>query len=108
MNNINEDISILTTIPKYALDRISLLSKYCVCHYLEDTKLKKEEVTSIDIGLGELLIKEEQDTIRYKFIPARSLEKAIIETLKTGESPLINEAENIFIDRIIHTYKDLL
>lgn len=108
MNNINEDIAILTTIPKYALDRISLLSRYCVCHYIEDTKLKKEEITSVNIGLGELLIKQDQEGIRYKFIPSKSLEKAVTETLRTGKSPLINEAENMFIDRIINTYKDLL
>lgn len=108
MNVVNEDIATLTTMPKYALDRIGVLTRYCICHYIEESKLKHEDVTTVDLGIGDLLIKQCEDGIRYKFIPSRNLEKAVSETIQTGVSPLVNEAENVFVDRIVKTYKDLL
>ena len=42
----------------------------------------------INIGIGTLLISDDQDIVKYKFIPSESLEGSINETLRTGKSPL--------------------
>lgn len=62
----------------------------------------------INIGVGTLLISDDQDIVKYKFIPSESLEESINETLRTGKSPLELKLEKSLLNKIIKTYKDIV
>lgn len=107
-NNIIEDVSQLTTIPLASLNKISALEINCICHAVQESMLAQENITSVDIGIGKLLLCQETSGIRYKFIPSSELEKSLIETLTNRKSPLISQVEETLVSRIVKTYKDLL
>ena len=108
MIDLLNDINQLTTIPRTTLDRLVQLTNTDICHCVEEQLLKQETITDIDIGIGRLLIKLEGNEIFYKFIPSTQLEKNIITTIKTKESPLIQKAEKSLVDKIENVYKELI
>lgn len=103
-----EDISTITTIPLASLQKLSDLSQQCICHAITETLLQKELITTVNIGIGKLLIKQEENSIKYKFIPSSDFEQAITDTIVNRKSPIISNAEQTLASRIIKTYKDLL
>ena len=66
MCNILNDLSVLTTIPLTSLERLSNLSTACICHTVEDSIRDNEDVSIIDVGIGKLYIKLENNSILYK------------------------------------------
>ena len=108
MNNMIEDISKLTTIQKEYLDSLIVKSEWCICSYIENTILNKENITKIDIGIGSLSILVEDNTIKYKFIPSKELESAIRTTVIDDKNPLKFKLEKTLVDKITNIYKELL
>lgn len=107
MVNLSTDLSILTTIPKNTLDNLVDKSLWCICHTVEENLINHNEITEINIGLGTLLIKVEEGSIRYKFIPSPKLEESVRDTVVNKENPLIANVESTLASRIVNTYKDL-
>ncbi len=108
MNNVIEDISTLTTIKSDYLNSLVKKSEWCICSYVEETLLKKENITKIDIGIGYLSILIEDNTIKYKFIPSEKLEDAIRKTIIDDKNPLKLKLEKVLVDKITNVYKELL
>lgn len=108
MINITKDISNITTIPYATLGKLHSLSTSCICHAVQETRLLNGNLTSVDIGIGTLYIKTTEDEIKYKFIPSSKLEKSVMETVKTGKSPLVSKVEETLKDRVMNVYKELL
>ena len=73
MTDIINDLSTLTTIPYVSLERLVDLSVACISHSIEESLLDDETYTVVDIGVGRLSIKVEDNTILYKFIPSTKL-----------------------------------
>lgn len=65
-------------------------------------------MTEIDIGIGKLLIEDDEETIRYKFIPATALEDMLHKVALDRKSPLQEQMETRLVNKIVHTYKDVL
>lgn len=108
MINILDDLSTLTTIPYVSLERLVDLSVACISHSVEDSLLDNETHTIVDIGVGKLGIKVEDNTILYKFIPSTKLEDSIKQTVLSGKSPLTLKVEETLKDKITKTYKDFI
>lgn len=105
---ILEDLSVLTTIPLASLQRLIDLSESCICHAVAEDMMQKEPITTVNIGIGKLLIKQDTDCIKYKFIPSSEFEDAIIQTVVNKKSPLETQVESTLTQCILKTYKDLL
>lgn len=105
MNKMSEDLSKLTTIPENILiklfDKIRWIIGDAICEANSD-------LVEIDIGIGTLLLSNELEHVRYKFIPDDSLDETIRNCFNDHISPIEQQLEKRFIDRIIHTYKDIL
>lgn len=102
-----EQISKITTIPVLTLKKLfSNIQKY-ICHVVLENFLNKNVESCVDIGFGKLNIYIESDRILYKFIPSAKFETQLIDTITKKESPLVIEAEDILVQKIINTYKDL-
>ena len=102
-----EQISKITTIPVLTLKKLfSNIQKY-ICHVVLENFLNKQTESAVDIGFGKLCILVEDDSVFFKFFPSQKFENQIINTIQTKESPLVTEAEDILVQKIVNTYKDL-
>ncbi len=108
MNNVIKDISTLTTINEDYLKSLVTKSEWCICSYIEESILKKETITKIDIGIGFLSVLVEDNTIKYKFIPNKELEEAIRDTVINDKNPLKLKLEKSLVDKITKMYKEYL
>lgn len=108
MSNILVDLATLTTIPLTSLERLVDLSTASMCHSVEESLIQGETLTMIDIGIGKLGIKLEDNAILYKFIPSTDFEDSIKKTVLSGKSPLTLKVESTLKDKITKTYKDFI
>ena len=108
MFNLTEDISTLTTIPIWQLEKLIQLAKKDICQCLVETLQDGQTVFKIDLGIGELVLGRTEDTLSYKFIPDKQLESMLLDTLDKGTSPLQGDLEVSNNLRMLRIYKELL
>lgn len=70
--------------------------------------MKNESPTEMDIGIGTLLISDDEETVKYKFIPSKVLEESVNETIQNKKSPLELKLEKNLVNKILNTYKTIL
>lgn len=107
MKDLIQDISILTTIGKYNLDQLVNKSVAIISHDVEESLRDGNNITSIDIGIGELHILHTDGSIKYKFIPSKRLDDVIVDTCVNRQSALDILIDKALGERIQNTYKDL-
>lgn len=107
MINLTTDLATLTSIPKASLDKLVEKSHWCICHSVEEGILNNNNIIEMNIGIGVLYIKLEENDVRYKFIPSPSLEECVRDTVVNRTNPLINITEKALVTRIVNTYKDI-
>ena len=78
-----QDVSKLTAVSQITLNKLANIVSLCICNDVYESILKNEAVTEIKLGIGTLLIKNENNNILYKFIPNQKLENQLIDTIKT-------------------------
>ena len=105
--DVLQDLNVLTTIPTASLQKLFDKVQYVICHTLEESILEGEDVTEIDLDFGTLIIKIEDGTLKYRFVPSVKLNKNIKTTITSEKSPLTGEVEATLKDRITKTYKEL-
>lgn len=103
-----EDLARITTIPVFTLKKLFNNLCLCICHKVLENYFEKNLDTCVNIGIGKLSISLDNNSIFYKFIPSQKFEQSLIDTIQNKESPLVNHAEDILIDKITTTYKELL
>lgn len=108
MTELTSDLSILTTMPKAALDDLVLKAEWCICNNVVDNLHKEDCISEIDIGIGTLYIKATPSEILYKFVPCNRFEKLVAKCVASKESPIVAAAEKAISKRILSTYKELL
>lgn len=108
MEQIDKDLATLTTIPLASVQKI--LSKFqdCICYNVQQSLENINEYIDLDIAIGKLIIKLDEDKICYKFIPSKSFENDLLITINTGECPLIGKLENSVSEKITAAYKEFL
>ena len=72
-----------------------------VWNWIYENKLKIERTQT-----NRILIIE--DEIQYSFSPSTSLEKSMIKTIETKQSPLVNKLEINLENKINSTYKGIV
>ena len=107
MSNLLEDLSVITRVCKYNFDELASKSVAIISHSVEESLRNKENITEVDIGIGTLLIKNEEETLLYKFIPSKKLEESVKTTVTSRKSPLAVMIDETLGRRITNTYKDL-
>lgn len=108
MTKLIEDVSTLTSIPENLLKKLVKVSNYCVGHALHEALCEQQDYVTVDIGIGDLQLKLQDNTLRYKFIPSRELEDALVTTVKSGTSSIIVQLDNTLQEKIEDTYRGLL
>lgn len=108
MNDVIEDVSKITTIPKKELNKLIDKAIWVICDCLEQSKMKNQNITDLDIGLGILTIYNSDDDILYRFTPNAELEQSILSTLVEGKNPLELTLETKLVNKILNTYKNIV
>lgn len=72
------------------------------------TQLKNNDVATIETIEGNLMIKIEDDEIKYKFIPSEAFSKLLISGITRKESPLVTKLSEQLKYVLTHTYKDIV
>ena len=105
---LNKKISLLTTIPKDAIDNISDYISFVHSHDI-CTQLKEGvEYIKLDLFEGNLYISiDSDDNVHYKFIPSEDFDKLVVNTILSKESTLVNTATAKLKSLLTNTYKDL-
>ena len=67
-----------------------------------------KSVFEIDTFEGTVLIKYENNEIKYKFIPSADFNKLVATTLETNTSGLIKSLDNSVISAMSNIYENLL
>ena len=108
MTDIIKDMSTLTTISEKSLHELMKKEEYCIVSAIFENMKNNEVLTELDIGIGKLLVKIENNSIKYKFIPSESLEHAIVNSYKHDKCVLVDKLNKSLVERITNTYKDIL
>lgn len=108
MNDIIKDVAKLTTIPEFNLSKLSNICVKCISHCIVESIKKNENICTIYIGIGTLLINISSTDLQFKFIPSSQLQSSILRSMSDSESDLVIEVEDLLKDKIINTYKNLL
>lgn len=108
MIRLIDDLATTTQIAKYTLGKLETEVESCIAHAVFEGLSEGVMTTEVDIGIGVLYIRREQDSVKYKFIPSQSFERLINDTIITKTSPLIERAESSLRERIEAGYKNLL
>jgi len=108
MAKLIDDLATLTNISRQTLDKLSNLSISCICDAVEDDILAKNDILTMDIGIGTLMIKHTDNDMRYKFIPSAKLEEAVAQTIVNDKNILKITVDDTLKKRIMSIYKELL
>lgn len=108
MESLINDLATITTIPVNSLQKLKEKEIYIICNDVEESTLQNDNITEINIGIGNLIIEVKDNFINYKFVPSSKLEKNLISTIVNKKNPLTNIFEETLVNRIVKTYKDIL
>lgn len=108
MSKVIEDISALTTIPAGSLNRLVEKAMYCICNDVEEESLKGNNLTTVDLGMGDLQILVDGNDVKFRFVPSRKFEAAVRATILEGKNPLTSKVEQTLARRITEAYKSFI
>lgn len=106
--NLLQDLSTITTVPIDIFNKLNIKAVWCISDNFYESIINKDEITSIDIGIGQLLIKLDNEQIKYKFIPSKILDDTLKSTYKDKKSKLQYQLDRSIIKNLTQTYKDIL
>lgn len=102
-----KNLNTITTIPTQTIRKLFDKLSWVSCEAVEESVLSGDNFAEIDIGIGVVIIQITDDEILYKFVPNRSFESNIRETVVNKKNPMVDILEKTFAERFIKTYKDL-
>lgn len=104
--NIISNLGTLTKVPNKIFQELISKTSLCIGSAIHDAIQEKEEVLSLNIGIGSLNI--QLADMQCKFIPNRELKNTIKKCLDTEIDPLEFELEQAFIDRLLKLCNEVL
>lgn len=107
MINIVKDTAVLTTIPEKAIKKIVDKMIYSINEAVVEARISGETDIELEIGLGTLLIKLEDDSIKYKFIPGDKLEESVKNSFINKQNLLEDVLDASLVNKLTNIYKDL-
>ena len=105
---ITTDLSKLTNIDEKTLDKLFELTMYAISAAVYESNLNYENLTDVDLGFGELLIKNDAGVIKTKFIPNNLLELDLKGITKGDEPTLKRRIEKSVVAKLIDLYKEII
>lgn len=103
-----EDLKLLTNVSNTDINKlVSLLITIIASNILESSH-DLDSLTSIDIGLGNLIVDLSAEEIRYLFTPSLELQEKIKEAIQKNIDPLTNELSKEVKDIILKCIRELL
>ena len=108
MINLIEDIATLTDVSVTTLKKFLNVSNFVIGHAVHESMCEHKDLTTLDLGVGQLDIKVDENRIYYRFTPSKELEKTLIQTITTNTSPMILKLDNKLQEKIDRAYKELL
>ena len=79
-----------------------------MCDAIYESILNKQDITEMDIGIGTLYILNNDQGIKFKYIPNKQVEEAVKDTIVDQENPVQLILEKRLVSKIVNTYKDIL
>lgn len=108
MATLDENLSILTTLSEDNIKYLSKYLKYVHSHEIATQMLKGENVFKLDLFEGSLVLKIEDDNVRYKFIPNEQFNQIVVDTILNKKSLLIEDMSNKVKNIFAKAFKDVL
>ena len=105
--NIKEDLSKLTTIDVLYINRIFDKIIWCMSDYVQEAIDSGEDSVEVNFGFGSVIINIEEDSIKYRFKPSKTLDDAIIGTVIDGKNCFTLTLEKNLAQKITNIYKDM-
>ena len=105
-----ENISKLSTIPVKSIAQLSRYINSIHSHDLVTQMMDDKSINIFEIQLfeGTLMLQIIDDNIKYKFIPSEEFSKAILDTVLSKKSLLVNELDKKLQRILQKAYKDVL
>lgn len=106
--NVIDDLSTITSIPRANLTKLAQRIEWLICNAAYEASLSDDNTAEVVLGFGKLIIRLEDNQIKYRFQPSKKLENTIIEAYEKGIDPIAKRAEEAVVGTIMKAYKDLL
>lgn len=103
--SLKSDLSTLTTIKESVLAKLNEKIVWCISDAVCKSVYNRDDSASIDLGYGNLIIKFDNNQIKYKFIPSKELEEAVTQAVITERNSLVEALETSLADKITNVYK---
>ena len=107
MIDIISDFNTLTTIPISNLEQLANKVAWIICDGVNEANLSNNSTVDIDLYIGKLSICFDNESVKYRFTPSKTLDANVKTTLLEGKSPLEKVIEDKLATKIVNTYKDL-
>jgi hypothetical protein len=105
--NIVSDTAVLTTIPEKTIKKIMDKMVYAIAEAVVEARITNQSVIELNIGLGTLFIKLEDDSIQYKFVPGEKLEESVKNSFINQQNLLEDVLDASLVNKLTNIYKDL-
>ena len=104
---LNEDLSLLTSIPEKTLGKVLSKAIYCISNAVVESLLADEELTEIVTEIGSIWIQCKNNELKYKFVPNAKLNRELTEAVASKKSSLEDALEESVIKKFNDLYRDL-
>lgn len=108
MINLIQRLASLTTIPEKNFIKLNEKSELIIANAANNALHNGETNLEVDIGIGTIYIKIEDNQILYKYVPSASLEKYMKKAIVDDKDFLTEVVEKSLSNRILNAYKDLV
>lgn len=106
--DIIKDTAALTTVPEKTLRKLVSKVIYCINDAVAEMQAAGQNILDLDLGLGNLAIKVDNDEVSYKFVPSQDLDESIKSSVLNGRNLLEDALEAALVERLTNIYKDIL
>lgn len=107
-SKIINDTSALTNIPEKTLNRIATIEEQCLISSLFDQYKEGNKFLEANIGIGSIIIKNEDDNLQFKFIPSTTFKNNVVKIYKEETPKIINTIEVDLLGKVENFYKRFL
>lgn len=96
-----KDTSLVTSIKENTLRRLMKKMAYCICNDVEESIRKGENIINFNIGIGNITVYVDEETIKYRFLPAPKFENVVKATVNEGKNPLTIKLEEALVQCLL-------
>lgn len=108
IRNLKDDLISITGVSPESVDKVIDVCEDLVCQDVFESIVKGEQLTQVDIGIGDLYITRDGDLVKYKFIPNSEFDSKVRRTYRDRASPIIRRANKALKLKFDRAYKELI